>query len=302
VVLVRNGGHLITKDELLSEVWPDTVVAEVNLSVNISALRKALGDDGFIETVPKRGYRFIAPVEVIDSERLEKVLKQRLPARISVVDKTDPEGLNTPRLDRIARHKPIMLSLGLILVIGMAVFWYAKSRSARAPIDSIAVLPFVSNDAANNYLADGLSEATINGLSRVAKLRVAPRTNVLRYKSQPLNLQQAGQELGVEAIVTGQGSQKNDVLTIKFDLIDVRRNSEIFTSQYTGKPSDIILLQTRILNDVSRALNVSLTEPEQQLLAHRATENADAYRAYLEGRYFWKSEIRIRFEKSNRSI
>ena len=298
VVLVRNSGHLITKDELLNEVWPDAVVAEVNLSVNISALRKVLGEDGFIETVPKRGYRFVAPVETVDSDRLDIVLKQRLSARISVVEETHQEGLSRILLRGIARHKELMVSLALIPVVGVAVFWFAKSRPASAPIDSIAVLPFISSDAANNYLADGLSEATINGLSGVAKLRVAPRTNVVRYKAQSINLQQAGQELGVGAILTGQVSQKDDLLTIQLDLLDVRRNSEIFTSQYTGKASELISLQTRIFQDVSRALNVPLTGHEQQLLTHRVTENADAYRAYLAGRYFWNQRSESGLKKA----
>src|ERR1700752_959024 len=286
VVLVRNSGHLITKDELLNEVWPDTVVAEVNLSVNISALRKALGEDGFIETVPKRGYRFVGLVEEVESEKLE-ILKQRLSPRISVVDEAEQESVSGPLLGRIVGHRQVIVALGLILVVGMAVFWFAKSRPAIVPIDWIAVLPFVSNDTTNDYLADGFSEATINGLSRVPKLRVEPRTNVLRYKAQSINLRQAGQELGVGAILTGQVSQKDDVLTIRLDLMDVRRNAEIFTSRYTGKASDLISLQTGILLDVSRALNFPLTGPEEQLLAHRGTGNADAYRAYLEGRYFW---------------
>jgi len=298
VVLVRNSGHLITKDKLLNEVWPDAVVAEVNLSVNISALRKVLGEDGFIETVPKRGYRFVAPVETVDSDRLDIVLKQRLSARISVVEETHQEGLSRILLRGIARHKELMVSLALIPVVGVAVFWFAKSRPASPPIDSIAVLPFISNDAANNYLADGLSEATINGLSGVAKLRVAPRTNVVRYKAQSINLQQAGQELGVGAILTGQVSQKDDLLTIQLDLLDVRRNSEIFTSQYTGKASELISLQTRIFQDVSRALNVPLTGHQQQLLTHRVTENADAYRAYLAGRYFWNQRSESGLKKA----
>jgi DNA-binding winged helix-turn-helix (wHTH) protein/TolB-like protein/Flp pilus assembly protein TadD len=294
VVLVRNGGHLVTKDELLNEVWPDAVVAEVNLSVNISVLRKALGDDGFIETVPKRGYRFVGPVEVVDSEKLE----QRRSASISAVDGTEQDSLSGPLVGTIARHRLVIVPLVLILVVGMAVFWFTKSSRATTPIDSIAVLPFVSNDATNDYLADGLSEATINSLSRVAKLRVAPRTNVLRYKAPSINLRQAGEELGVSAILTGQVSQKDDVLSIQLDLVDVRRNSEIFTSQYTGKASELISLQTRIFDDVSHALNVPLTGPERQLLAHRATENADAYRAYLEGRYFWNQRSESGLKKA----
>ena len=242
VVLVRNSGHLITKDELLNQVWPDAVVAEVNLSVNISALRKVFGEDGFIETVPKRGYRFVAPVETVDSERLDIVLKQRLSAKISVVEEIVQGGLRTRLLGGIARYKQLLVLLTSILVV-MVGFWFAKSRPVGAPVDSIAVLPFISNDVANNYLADGLSEATIDSLSRVVKLRVSPRANVLRYKAQSIDPQQAGQELGVGAILTGQVSQKDDLLTIQLNLIDVHRNSQTFTSQYTGKASDLISLQ-----------------------------------------------------------
>ena len=295
VVLVRNSGHLITKDELLNQVWPDAVVAEVNLSVNISALRKIFGENGFIETVPKRGYRFVAPVETITGENLDVLTRRRLSAVIPVREKTLRKSMTL--LSEIARHKQLTISLGLILLIG-AAFWLAKSRPTHPVIDSIAVLPFSSNDAVNNYLAEGLSESVTNGLSRVTKLHVAPRTNVLRYKTQSVSPQQAGRELSVAAILNGQVAQKEDVLTIRVDLIDVRGNAEIFTSEYTGKPSELISLQTRILQDVSRALNVPLTEDDQRLLTHGITENADAYRVYLEGRYFWNQRSESGIKKA----
>jgi len=107
-----------------------------------------------------------------------------------------------------------------------------------------------------------------------------------------------GEELGVGAILTGQVSQKDDVLTIQLDLVDVRRNAEIFTSHYSGNASDLISLQTKIFSDVSRALNLPLTGAEQQRLAHHTTENADAYRAYLEGRYFWNQRSESGLKKA----
>ena len=107
VVLVRNSGHLITKDELLNQVWPDAVVAEVNLSVNISALRKIFGENGFIETVPKRGYRFVAPVETITGENLDVLTRRRLSAVIPVREKTLRKSMTL--LSEIARHKQLTI-------------------------------------------------------------------------------------------------------------------------------------------------------------------------------------------------
>jgi len=315
VVLVRNSGHLVTKDDLLDEVWPDAVVAEVNLSVNISALRKVLakegGTDKYIETVPKRGYRFIEPVELVASESLDIVLRHRMSARISVVDEfqesaeTQPtkqnpqqEVPNRSLISRIVARKQVIATVAFILVVGIGVFWYARSGAVNGKIDSIAVLPFSTDDPINAYLADGLSESTMNGLAKLTNLRVAPRTSVLRYKSQSVNPPQVGQELGVQAVVIGRVSHKNELLTIQLDLIDARRNSEISAFRYTGGPSDLISLQTRMTQDLSRALNVTATGEEQQLLAHHVTENSDAYRAYLEGRYFWNQKSETGLKKA----
>ena len=284
VVLVRNAGKLVSKDELLREVWPDSFVEEVNLSVNISALRKALGDDQeatkLIETVPKRGYRFIEPVTLLSGETSQISLKKQMTTRLD----SDAESRFTRLLRR--RSSLIFAFAFVLSVIGLFI-WQTRSRTVSIVRDSVAVLPFATNDPANNYLADGLSEATMNSLSRLTRLRVAPRTSVFRYKNQPVDVLKAGQELGVAAVVNGKVALQADTINIEIDVIDVARNSRLWNSRYTAKSSELIAMETRIAEDVLRALSLSLTADEQHLVSKHVTENADAYRAYLQGRYFW---------------
>ena len=318
VVLVRNSGHLVKKDELLQQVWPDSFVEEVNLSVNISALRKALGDDQgvtkFIETVPKRGYRFVAPVRLIGDETMEIVLRRHLRASIvtEVEESISPQDFSDnsrrthavgnmaaslssvsspPRVEKLWRPSVtrVALAAGAILVIAFAatIFWRTSPKSAAVPLDSVAVLPFTTSDAANEYLADGLSEATMNGLTRFSKLRVAPRTSAFRYKRQPLNAEKIGRELGVSAIVTGEVAAQGDTLNIQVDLVNVGDNSQVWGARYAGRASDLVSLQTRISRDLASALGLKLTSDETRRVAAPVTENSDAYRFYLQGRYFW---------------
>ncbi|MCA1601739.1 MAG: winged helix-turn-helix domain-containing protein [Acidobacteria bacterium] len=200
VVLVRNSGHLVGKDELLQQVWPDSFVEEVNLSVNISALRKALGGDQtaarFIETVPKRGYRFIAPVKRVGHDTAEIVFKRRLKIVAEIDESVAHQDVATSSEvilegpSRLPSRRRIVLTVAafLVIVVGAFLFWRMNAKHPAVQFDSLAVLPFTTVDASDEYLADGLSEATINGLAQLPKLRVAPRTSTFRYKRQPLRI------------------------------------------------------------------------------------------------------------------
>jgi TolB-like protein/Tfp pilus assembly protein PilF len=136
-------------------------------------------------------------------------------------------------------------------------------------------------------LADGLAEATINNLAQVRGLRVAPRTNAFRYKGSRVRPADAGHELDATAVVTGTVSQQDGRLRIQVDLIDVASDAQIWGSLYDGNASELIHLQTRISQDLSRELKIPLSGEELQRFARHVTENADAYRAYLQGRYEW---------------
>jgi DNA-binding winged helix-turn-helix (wHTH) protein/TolB-like protein len=281
VVLVRRAGHLVLKDELLREVWPDTIVEEVNLSVNISALRKALDREHaaneMIQTVPTRGYRFVVPVAT-RAAVVSPALRDDPPSQVP-----RPVVLSRRLLTITGRSWAMLIAVLACVAIGLTALLRNLPDDTRVPFRSIAVLPFDSDGSGDGYLADGLTEAAINNLVQLQGLRVAPRASAFHYKGSRAKPKDAGRELGVEAVVTANVSQRDDQLRIQVDLVDVARDAQVWSALYQGNASELLHLQTRILQDLSRQLGVSAQETRQ--LAR--TDNADAYRAYLQGRYDW---------------
>jgi DNA-binding winged helix-turn-helix (wHTH) protein/TolB-like protein/lipoprotein NlpI len=300
VVLVRRAGQLVTKDELFEEVWPGTFVQETNLTVNISVVRKALEDgrDGnrMIQTVPGRGYRFVAPVA---SDALGDALLRTEPSPLAVA----PSDLQHGPQEMPARTRFGVPPLGWVLLAAVAgvvavaiAIWSAQPGGRNVAFASVAVLPFLSDTAASNYLADGLSEATVNGLVQLQGLRVAPRASALRYKGSTANPKQAGRELDVAAVVTASVAQQDRSFRIQVDLVDVARDAQIWGTVYQGDASELPNLQSRILQDLARALKVPLSEQQRRRLAQPPTGSAEAYRAYLQGRFEWsqRSEVGLK--------
>jgi DNA-binding winged helix-turn-helix (wHTH) protein/TolB-like protein len=292
VVLVRRAGHLVSKEDLLREVWPDTIVEEVNLSVNISALRKALDGAGneMIQTVPTRGYRFVAPVAT-RREAATRALRGE-PSR-EVVDRAPKPKIAAPvinarrLLEVTGRGSALLIAVLLGVAIGVAVLLRNLPHDTRTPFRSVAVLPFDSNGTGDGYLADGLTEAAINGLVQLQGLRVAPRASAFHYKGSRAKPKDAGRELGVEAVVTANVSQRDDQLRIQVDLVDVARDAQVWSALYQDNASELLHLQTRILQDLSRQLGASGSARGTHQLARQMTDSTDAYRAYLQGRYDW---------------
>jgi len=274
VVLVRNSGHLVSKDDLFQAVWPGLVIEEVNLSVNVSALRKALAEapdgNGWIETVPKRGYRFSAPVEAGEAA-LAQLVQPSL----------------AERWRGFAPRRALLIGLVAVAVIGVALAWRARIEPDARAFSSVAVLPFATDNAAEDFIADGLTESVINSLSLLHGLRVTPRATAFRYKRPEIDPQRAGHELGAEAVVTGRLAQHDNSLSIQVDLVDVAHGSQVWGSSYEGNTAELSHLRTRIAQDIARNLNLVLNSEEQRSLAQRTTDNADAFRAYLQARYFW---------------
>jgi DNA-binding winged helix-turn-helix (wHTH) protein/TolB-like protein/Flp pilus assembly protein TadD len=292
VVLVRRAGHLVTKDELFEEVWPGTFVQETNLTVNISALRKALEDgrDGnrIIQTVPGRGYRFVTPVVARDAVG-DALLRAEPAARGEATPDLHPVPQETPArfLAGVPRLAWILLAAVACVAVAATALWRAQPGGGNLAFTSVAVLPFLSDGAASNYLADGLSEATVNGLVQLQGLRVAPRASALRYKGSAVSPKQAGRELDVAAVVTASVAQQDRSFKIQLDLVDVARDAQILGTVYQGDASELPHLQSRILQDLARALKVPLSEQQQRRLAQPPTASAEAYRAYLQGRFEW---------------
>ncbi|HEX8142822.1 MAG TPA: protein kinase [Pyrinomonadaceae bacterium] len=162
-----------------------------------------------------------------------------------------------------------------------------KPKADDGPIDSLAVLPLANagHDPNAEYLSDGITESIINTLSQLPQLKVMARSTVFRYKGREVDAQEVGTELGVRAVLMGRVLQLGDDLVIKAELVDVAEGTHLWGEQYRRKPADIFEVQEEIAREISRNLQIKLSGAEKRLLAKRYTDNAEAYRLYLKGRY-----------------
>jgi len=290
VTLVEHGGQVVAKDDLMRRVWPNTFVEEGNLTQNISLLRKALGESPggvqFIETVPRRGYRFVADTNQSWHEEPihTSVEDSPPPATPPVVSIPNTISQTTSHSGRIKRTPIFALVAGIVVVSLIGLFYYTGLGNAGGnplPINSIAVLPFVdeSSDPDAQYLNDKIAESLINSLSKLPQLRVVPRSVVAGYKGKELDPRKVGQELNVRAVVTGRMRRHGDIISIQADLIDLENVAQLWGQHYDHKLSDVLLVQDDISRDIFENLRLKLNVEEKKQL--------EAYGLYLKGRNAW---------------
>lgn len=299
VVLVENAGRLLSKDELMQKLWPNTFVEEVSLAQNISQLRKALGDTAgnaqMIQTVAKRGYRFAAAVKVVASGQL--------PSRTGVVQGSDQriekEELRARKLE--SRPSPWKAIAGfaaavlIVAVIRYATFSNRVSKASALPaIRAIAVLPLtsLSTDPEQEFFADGMTDDLITELARVRALRVISRTSVMRYKSAKKSLPEIARELNVDALVEGTISQRNGQIHITTQLVRADPEQHIWAESYDRPLLEAQNLQSEIAREIAGALRATMTDKEQARMRRSRATNPEAMLLYLKGRYFWNKRTR----------
>jgi DNA-binding winged helix-turn-helix (wHTH) protein/TolB-like protein/Tfp pilus assembly protein PilF len=282
VTLVEHGGQVVAKDDLMKRVWPNTFVEEGNLTQNISLLRKALGESPggvqFIETVPRRGYRFVADTnQSWGQEAKPEIHEIRIDSApvVPIPDTASRSG---------AKRTPLYaLAAGLVVIgiIGLVYFTGRGTTGEASSIGSIAVLPFVdeSADPDAEYINDKIAESLINSLSKLPQLRVVPRSVVAGYKGREIDPRKIGQELNVRAVVTGRMRRHGDIISIQADLIDLQSVSQLWGQHYDHKVSDVLLVQDDISRDIFENLRLKLNVEEKKQI--------EAYRLYLKGRNAW---------------
>jgi eukaryotic-like serine/threonine-protein kinase len=189
----------------------------------------------------------------------------------------------------IKQHK---FAAGIALLVMLAVVtaagFYLRGRNSSATIKSIAVMPFVneSGKAEAEYLSDGMTETLITSLSQIPNLNVKARSSVFRYKGKETSPKTVGQELNVQAILNGRVAQRGDDLTLNLELVDVQTENVIWSEQYNRKQTDLVSLQSDIARDVSSKLKIKLSGADEQKLTKNYTQNAEAYKLYLQGRFY----------------
>jgi DNA-binding winged helix-turn-helix (wHTH) protein/TolB-like protein/Tfp pilus assembly protein PilF len=305
VVLVERRGHLVEKDELLKAVWRGSFVEEGNVSVAISVLRKALNDDRglhkYIETVSKRGYRFVADVRQVGEP--ENLPVKALPDDASragegiTAHEEHPPAVSYPSIisqNRTFRWGILLATLALIIFLIVAkVMPRSATASSRvqepAAIHSLAVLPFRALDAkrGDEYLGLGMADALITRLGNTGKIIVRPTSAIQKYAASELGPQAAGQEQGVDAVLDGRIQREADRVRLTVQLIRVRDGAQLWGESFDKEFTNIFALEDALSERVAQSIRLTLTGEETRRFTKRSTERPDAYEAYVKGRYFW---------------
>ena len=296
-ILLEHAGEVVTREELRGQLWAaDTFVDfEHSLATAISKIRDALGDSAdsprYVETLPRRGYRFIADVAVVDQAALD--------TRETVVGGVPgTKGHNRADLVREpAASKRWAWSLArtisgfavalVLLILAAQIFRLSSRRPAN--IRSLAVLPLesLSGDASQDYFADGMTDELITDLGQISVLRVISRTSVMSYKRTRKPLPQIARELNVDAVVEGTVLRSGEQVRITAQLIQASADKHLWADSYEGDVRDTLALQKKVARDIAEQIRINLTSQEQAALTSVKVVNPEAYEDYLKGRYFW---------------
>jgi len=289
-MLLEGPRQLVTRETLHARLWPRTTVDfDQGLNKAISKIRDALGDSAgnprFIETVNRRGYRFLGDVSIVGGQRPENVVGE-LPNRVEVRS----DGAAIRSLGAAAHAPPSTMvgrALGRVLTAPLSSI-SNRGRPPETTIRSLAVLPLenLSGDMSQDYFTDGMTEELIARLGQISTLRVISRTSAMTYKNVRRSLPEIARELNVEAVVEGSVLRSGDQVRITIQLIQVHDDRHLWAESYTGDLRDTLALQSRVANAIAGQVRTTLNEQEQTALRTSRTVDPEAFEAYLKGRYF----------------
>ena len=299
IVLVENGSRLTTKEELMRKVWPDSFVEEANLTVNISALRKQLGEtpDGqqYIETVPRKGYRFAVPVSYLRADdHGGPVIPADKAAREIVVRGQDRRGNTEVAFGRASETRSwlrLVMTVVALLVILLSAWGYKVYQNKYAPRQSsrlsrrLAVLPFqnLQNDANTDFLGFSLADAIITKLGYVSELNVRPSYSVQKYEKRPVDIPKTAADLNVDTLLVGTFLREGDNLRIACQLIDTRTENLLWKGGFDLKYDKLLTVQDQVAQQIIRGLELTLSASEVGRLKTDETVSPLAYEYYLRG-------------------
>src|SRR6202453_2331749 len=302
-ILLEHPGEVVTREELRSRVWPNESFGDFDQALNIAIgkLRSAVGDSAenprFIETLPKRGYRFIADVSVVDADAHTKKQPESAAAdlpspvrKMELGNTLQGAGLATVPKRRKWPTSRIIVALALVLSLPILAVWLFHSYGpAPTRIRSIAVLPLenLSGDTSQNYFADGMTDELITDLAQISALRVISRTSVMVYQGARKPLPQIARELNVDAVVEGTVLRSGDRVRITAQLIEASTDKHVWSQSYEGELRDTLAVQNRVASAIADQIRINLTPQEQAALKNAKVVNPEAYESYLKGRYFW---------------
>jgi TolB-like protein/DNA-binding winged helix-turn-helix (wHTH) protein len=290
-ILLERPGDLIAREELQARLWPaDTFVGfDEGINTAIRKLRVAFGDSAdnprFIETIPRRGYRFMAPVHEAVAEPAP------LPQSVAV-------GVATAELpqERSRRVRWPVLALSAVVLLTVLAITYLRrphspKKSSAQKRAMLAVLPFqnMSNDPSQEYFSDGLTEETITDLGQLSpeQLGVIARTSAMAYKHTNKTVSQIGQELGVDYILEGSVRREGGEARVSAQLIRVSDQTHLWAQNYERELHDLLLIENELGKAIARQVQINLTPQQETDLSKMRTVSPEAYDLYLKGRFYW---------------
>jgi TolB-like protein/DNA-binding winged helix-turn-helix (wHTH) protein/Tfp pilus assembly protein PilF len=275
--LLEHPGEVITREQLRDLLWPDHTSVDYDLAVKkaINRLREVLGDSAdsprFIETIPRQGYRFLAQVQAVDSSGPRATAHPRVPWKLAV-------GLTS------------FIAAALLLGFNVGKLRTRIFAYSRAPeIRSIAVLSLqnLSNDPAQEYLSEGITDALTTDLAQIGSLRVISRTSAMQFKGSKETLPQIGRDLNVDAIVEGTVSRADGHVRITAQLIEASSDHHLWARSYERDLKDVLALQDEVARDIAEEIRIKLTPKERTVLTQDHPVDPEAHDDYLRGRFWW---------------
>jgi len=293
--LIERPGRLVTRQELQEKLWPGHSAEEVDDSLNstVKKLREALGDDAgkplYIETIPRRGYRFIAPIQTEPSDQLagEQQPSSVEPSWLTAETAVQATAISGGLFGWRRYRKPGTIGLLTVIVIAgfLSVTAFLKRAGADAQIHSIAVLPFenLSGDSSQDYFAEGLTDAVTTDLAQIGGVKVISRSSANHYKKNYQPLVKIGQELGVDAVVEGTVARSGDRVRVNARLVSTGDDRNLWAQSFERDTGDILSLEDDLAQSVSRRIEVALTPNYMYRRDDSHPVNVQAYEAYLGG-------------------
>lgn len=310
LILVRNSGRLVRKEDLMSQIWPDTFVEESSLTRNISVLRKLLTEGAdtaeYIETVPRLGYRFTAPVRLVGGTEAEELVLRHTRTTIVTEEEIEdaPEEVASPALPKahFRRRAAWRIAAGIALA-GAALFAGLNPDALRGrwqqlragnnwfgggpQVASVAVLAFDNRtgDPTQEYLADGLTDLLITDLAKAGSLRVISRASSVHYKETKRPMPEIARELGVDGIVEGSVVRSGEGLRITVRLLHGPSDRSLWAETFATDTAGMSQMESEIARQLIEALRIPAGAGTAQAGPH--TANPRAFHAYVAGRYQW---------------
>ena len=308
-VLVQHPGELVTRDELRRTLWGDQTFVDFERSLNIAItkLRAALGDSAdnprFVETLPRRGYRFIAPLTVgtepqtipasSGTGEIQAPSPQANPEAPPAMSKAGPEATEQRPVGRLSRRRSLVigaLSVAAIATAAFAGIWVAEQRGASGPprVESLAVLPLenLSGDPDQEFLADAVTEALITELGKINTVRVISRTSIVPYKGVKKSLPDIGRELRVDAVVEGSVVRSGNRIRITAQLLHAASDRHLWAQAFERDVHDVLSLYGEVSEAIAREIHAKIDRSTTAVVRTRVVD-PDAWVLYMRGRYFW---------------